>query len=142
MAAESPLERLHHIGIAVPSIQAALPGYLSALFAEAGTGVIHDPLQQARVLFLRTQPGEHAQIELVEPDSPQAPLARFLEKRGAGLHHLCYEVSGVQQALERMRGRNAVMVSRPQPAAAFQGRLIAWVMSREGLLIELLESAA
>jgi methylmalonyl-CoA/ethylmalonyl-CoA epimerase len=133
------LGRLHHVGIVVASIEAALPGFLSSLDAQATTGVIHDPLQRAKVLFLQTHPSDAALIELVEPVGDQSPVRRFLEK-GGGMNHLCYEVERLSTTLQELKARKAVIVSKPKPAVAFNGREVAWAMTQAGLLIELLES--
>ena len=61
-------------------------------------------------------------------------------KKGGGLHHLCYEVEDCEKALAAMRQRSAMIVRRPQPAVAFAGRRIAWMLTAEKLLIELLEA--
>ncbi len=123
------------------SIAEVLPGWLRSLNARALTDIIVDPLQRARVLFLQTSPAETAQIELVEPDGEDSPVQRFLA-RGGGLNHLCYEVDDLNGALDEMRRRRCVVVSKPKPAVAFNGRPVAWVMTPEWLLIELLLAEA
>lgn len=133
------LGALHHIGIVVASIEQSLPGYLAALDSHATTGVIHDPLQRANVLFLRTNPTERVQLELVEPAGEHSPVQGFLLK-GGGMHHLCYEVADMGAALQSLRKRGAMIVSEPQPAVAFGGREVAWAMTREWMLIELLSA--
>jgi len=138
MMAAAKLGRLHHVGFVVASIEKALPGFLTSFEASNGP-VIHDPLQEANVVFVRTHPNEYTQIELVEPAGERSPVSRFLAK-GGGLNHLCYEVGEIEAAIEELKGRKAVIVSRPQPAIAFNGRTIAWAMTPEWLLIELLEA--
>ncbi len=77
-------------------------------------------------------------MELVEPAGEQSPVRASLEK-GGGLHHLCYEVENCDQVISAMRQRGAMIVRRPQPAVAFEGRRIAWMLTSEKLLVELLE---
>ena len=102
--------------------------------------VFEDPNQKVRVTFLSTGPGQ-ATIELVEPAGPDAPVQRFLNERGGGvLHHVCYEVPDVQEQLVTMRARGAMIAKKPKPAVAFDGRLIAWVITAERLLIEYVEA--
>ena len=86
-------------------------------------------------------PGTDAQMELVEPAGLQSPVRAFLDK-GGGLHHFCYEVEDCEAAISSMRSRGSMIVKRPNPAVAFQGRRIAWVLTSEKLLIELLEATA
>jgi methylmalonyl-CoA/ethylmalonyl-CoA epimerase len=78
------------------------------------------------------------QLELVEPAAADSPVARFLEK-GGGLHHLCYEVDDLQRQIQWMKSQRAVLIRSPKPAVAFGGRRIAWMRTRDSLLIEYLE---
>lgn len=133
--------RLHHVGYVVGDIEKAAAGFVSSVGAHWDGKIVTDPLQGARVSFLRMRP-EDAQIELVEPDSPEAPTARFLRERGAGLHHLCYEVKDLSETLQRMRAAGNLLAKPPKPAVAFGGRRIAWLLTSEKLLLELLELEA
>ncbi len=78
-------------------------------------------------------------MELVEPAGEQSPVRAFLEN-GGGLHHICYEVADCEKALAAMRQRGAMIVRRTKPAVAFGGRGIAWLLTAEKLLVELLET--
>ena len=102
--------------------------------------IFHDPIQRVKVTFL-CMPGTDVQMELVEPAGEQSPVQAFLEK-GGGLHHLCYEVKNCDEAMLALRQRGALIVRRPKPAVAFDGRRIAWVLTAEKLLVELLETPA
>lgn len=129
--------RLHHVGFVVTSIEQAMPGFVRSLAATWDERVIHDPLQKVKVAFLTTRAGD-PQIELVEAAGEDSPVLRFLEQ-GGGLHHVCYEVADLEGQLVEFRSRGAVIAKRPKPAVAFDGRRIAWVVTAEKLLVELLE---
>jgi methylmalonyl-CoA/ethylmalonyl-CoA epimerase len=129
--------RLHHVGYVVASIERAMPGFVRSLAATWDEQVIYDPLQKVEVAFLTTRV-EDPQIELVEPAGEDSPVLRFLEQ-GGGLHHVCYEVADLEEQLVEFRSRGAVIARRPKPAVAFGGRRIAWVITAEKLLVELLE---
>lgn len=131
---------LHHVGFVVADIEDSMAGLTRSLGGTWDGQVFHDPHQRVRVAFLTGQPGS-AQIELVTPAGPGSPVARFLEERGGGLHHVCYETRDLDSALAAMRSRGALIVRRPTPAVAFQARRIAWVLTPEKLLVELLEAA-
>ncbi len=103
--------------------------------------IFADPNQKVKVAFLTTRPGD-AQVELVEPDGSDSPVLRFLNEKGGGLHHACYEVSDLEQELSDFRSRGSLIVKRPKPAVAFQGRRIAWVLTPEKFLVELLEEVS
>jgi methylmalonyl-CoA/ethylmalonyl-CoA epimerase len=67
---------------------------------------------------------------------------RFLREKGGGFHHVCYEVADLEEEMAGMKSRKALIARRPKPAVAFQGRRIAWMLTAEKLLIELLEQQA
>jgi methylmalonyl-CoA/ethylmalonyl-CoA epimerase len=128
----------HHVGYAVSSIERSLPEWCAALHPIATRGPFDDPLQRARVLFLEFAPSGATQLELIEPLGLDTPLVRFLEK-GGGLHHVCFEVDDLENHIGQMKACKAMLIRRPQPAVAFQGRKIAWMATREKLLVEYLE---
>jgi len=133
--------RLHHLGFVVADIAAAMPGFVRSLSATWDEQIFADPHQKVKVAFLTTRPGD-PQIELVEPNADDSPVLRFLHEKGGGLHHACYEVSDLEQELNGFRSRGSLIVKRPKPAVAFQGRRIAWLLTPEKFLVELLEERA
>jgi methylmalonyl-CoA/ethylmalonyl-CoA epimerase len=133
--------RLHHIGYVVRSIEKELRGVAAATLSNWNTKIFHDPLQKVRVTFLQPACPGDAQIELVEPAADDSPVRQFAEK-GGGLHHLCYEVPDLDVHLDRILGQRAggaLLVRPPQPAVAFDNRRIAWIYTREKLLLEFLD---
>jgi methylmalonyl-CoA/ethylmalonyl-CoA epimerase len=133
--------RLHHLGFVVADIAASVSGFQNSLGASWDSQIFTDPHQKVRVTFLTTRPGD-PQIELVEPVGEDSPVLRFLCDKGGGLHHACYEVRDLEGELQAFRARGSLIVKRPKPAVAFQGRRIAWLLTQEKLLIELLEESA
>jgi len=129
--------RLHHMGFVVADIATAMPAFVRSMAAEWDGQIFEDPLQKAKVAFMTTRPGD-AQIELVQPVGENSPVQRFL-LQGGGMHHLCYEVASLEAELTSFRSRGAAIASRPKPAVAFGGRRIAWVITSEKFLVELLE---
>ena len=132
--------RLHHMGFVVGSIEAAASPFAHSVNGSWTKQIIHDPIQRVNVSFIYL-PGTEVQMELVEPAGEISPVRAFLEK-GGGLHHICYQVQDCEQAIIAMRQRGAMIVRRPKPAVAFGGRRIAWVLTSEKLLVELLEESA
>ncbi len=128
---------LHHIGFVVADIEQAITGFKRSTLAEWNGRIWDDPQQQARVAFLDVR-GSPVQLELVAPLGEDSPVAQFLE-RGGGLHHLCYEVAGLEARVAEMRALGNLIVGPPTPAIAFENRRVAWLITREKLLIELLE---
>lgn len=129
---------LHHIGFVVRSITSVAEGFGDAMSATWDGKITHDPTQQVRVTFLYPADPRNPVFELVEPASETSPVSHFLRKQG-GLHHLCYEVDELEATLEEARAVGIAMVAPPTPAVAFEGRRIAWVCSRNRLLMEFLE---
>jgi len=129
---------LHHVGFVVESIAEVGHYFARSVGARWDGKVSCDPLQEADVAFLWNDGAGCPMIELVQPSGSASPLHRFL-KRGGGLHHLCYEVDSLQIQLESSRLSGALIVKPPLPAVAFGGRCIAWVYTRQKLLLEYLE---
>jgi methylmalonyl-CoA/ethylmalonyl-CoA epimerase len=123
-----------HVGIAVPSIADALHFYQDILGLTPGHPESADG---ARIVSLTL--GESA-IELLEPSNPDSPVARFLEKRGPGIHHICYRVPDLDQALERCRAAGYRLVDAT-PRTGAGGRRIAFLHPKAtaGILLELTE---
>jgi len=128
------LQKINHIGIAVQSLDATLPFYQNALdMAFTGTEEVAE--QKVRVAML--QVGE-SKIELLEPTSPDSPIAKFLEKNGPGIHHIAYEVDDIEAAIAHMKEQGARMIDEV-PRNGAHGTRIAFVhpKSSNGVLTEL-----
>ena len=131
--------RLHHVGYVVRSIKETADRIAQSVAASWDEKIIQDPLQDAKVAFLVGIAQEFPLVELVEPASAGSPVANFL-KRGGGLHHLCYEVESLDKQLEFSRTIGGIIVRPPLPAVAFDRRRIAWVYTKDGLLLEFLDA--
>ena len=129
---------LHHIGCVVDSIEARIGSYGLALGSASVSQIFEDPIQRSRVAFLDLPAPGSVRLELIQPATPDSPVARFLEK-GGGLHHLCYEVDDLPAQIQRMKSQRALLIRSPKPAVAFGGRHIAWMRTPDSLLIEYLE---
>jgi len=127
---------IHHIAIVVRDLDAALEFYRDALGLEV-TERREVPDEGVEIAFLPT--GE-AEIELLRPLSDEGGVARFLEKRGEGLHHVCLAVEDVGAAMERLRAAGARLLSE-EPRAGTHGTRYVFVHPRSahGVLLELYE---
>ena len=103
------LNKINHIGIAVSSLDETLPFYRDML-GMTFLGVEEVAEQKVKVAMLEV--GE-SKIELLEPTSPESPVAKFLEKNGPGIHHVAYEVADINSAIERLGRRRED--DRPNP---------------------------
>jgi methylmalonyl-CoA/ethylmalonyl-CoA epimerase len=115
-----------------------MEGFVRSLAASWDGRIYEDPLQKVKVAFLAARPGD-TPIELVEPAADDSPVMRFLREKGGGLHHVCYEVPNLEEQMAEMKSRGSSIARRPRPAVAFNGRRIAWMLTAEKLLVELLE---
>jgi len=129
---------LHHLGFVVASIADSAERFTRSIRGAWDGRIIHDPFQTVHAAFLQQPSPAEALIELLQPDGPQSRVAAFL-KRGGGLHHLCYEVDALDEQLEYSRSEGAVVTQKPVAAPAFDGRRVAWVYTRDKLLLEYLE---
>lgn len=125
-----------HLGIAVAALDERIEFWRDALGLSVG-GVEVVESEGVRVAFL--QAGE-ARIELLEPTDARSPIARHIEKRGEGIHHLTLRVDDIETALERARG-HGVEVLGEAPRRGAEGARVAFLHPRScgGVLLELVE---
>ena len=126
--------RVAHVGVAVASLAEALAFYRDVLGLEPGPPESADGATIVSLAF-----GDVA-IELLEPRRPDSPVAKFLAKRGPGIHHICYRVPDLDRALERCRAAGYRLVDA-MPRRGAGGRRIAFVHPKAtaGVLLELTE---
>ncbi len=126
--------RIAHVGIAVPALEPALAFYRDVL------GLTPHPPETADGATIVTLPFGESDIELLVPETPDGPVARFLERRGPGIHHICYRVTDLDQALDACRKAGYRLVDEV-PRRGAGGRRIAFLhpKSTAGILLELTE---
>lgn len=129
----------HHVGVAVASIEKALPVYADVFGYRLLSGPFQDPIQRVSVCFLGAGESGEIVIELVEPSGDNSPVTGVLSK-GIGAYHVCYTVRELDSAIAYLRQHGCLILGNPVPAVAFGGRRIAWVLMPTRQLIELLES--
>jgi len=134
------IKRVDHVAIVVHSVEEALRFYRDLLGIEPST-VMAFPSEGVRIAFLPAGGPQGSQLELIEPMDPAGSVARFLEKRGEGLHHICLEVDDIDQELERLRAHGAAVLDAV-PRQAAEGRAIfLHPRGTHGVLLELVERA-
>ena len=124
--------RIAHIGVAVTDLAAALPFYTSVL------GLVPRPAEQADGATIVSIPFGESDVELLQPLSAESPVAKFLEKRGPGIHHVCYRVPDLEAALAACRAAGYRLVDET-PRTGAHGKRIAFLhpKSTAGILVEL-----
>src|SRR5215212_10718721 len=123
---------LDHIGIAVKSLDAA------KIYEALGLEIEHVEVvetQGVKTAFLSV--GDSS-LELLEPTGPDSPVAKFIEKRGEGIHHICLRVDNIEEHLERLKAEGFRLIDEaPVPGA--HGCRVAFLHPGNGVLIELSE---
>ncbi len=127
------ITRIDHLGIAVRSIEAALPYYEKAL----GLKCAHReevPSQQVKTAFFDV--GE-VHLELLEPTSPESPVAKFIEKNGEGIHHIAFATTDINGQLGQAKGAGTRLIHE-QPFEGAAGKLVAFLHPKStfGVLTE------
>ena len=108
------IQELHHIGIAVRSLDESIPRYVDGLGLQL-QGIEEVPTEQVRVAVVLAG---STRIELLEPTGPESPIARFLDKRGPGVHHLAFQVADTGEMIKVLTEAGAPMLDEsPRPGA-------------------------
>ena len=131
-----PVQALNHIGIAVESIEQQRPFYEQTLGAQFEQ-IEEVPDQRVRVGFFRVQ---NVRLELLEPTDAESPIAKFLEKRGPGLHHLAFTVADLPARIAELKAEGIRMID-DVPRIGAHRMQIAFLhpKSSHGVLTELCE---
>lgn len=126
--------RVSHIGIAVEALAETLPFFRDVL------GLRETPLDDADgASIVGLQAGEPL-VELLEAENEESPIARFIAKRGPGIHHICFSVDDLDETMDRCR-RAGVRLIDEKPRVGAEGKRIAFLhpKSTGGVLVELSE---
>ena len=132
------MTKIRHIAIAVRSLEEAVPAYRKLLGDQEGTEEIVEE-QKVKAVFFSA--GE-SRIELLEATGPDSPIAKFLARRGPGLHHIALTVPDLEKALEEMKQAGMVLIDE-KPRTGAGGERIAFVHPENfsGVLVELIEES-
>src|SRR6478752_6480036 len=128
---------LDHIGIAVRDLPAALTFYRDALGLEVEASE-EVTTQHVRAHFV---PVGESSLELLEATAPESAIAKYIEKRGPGLHHITLRVDGLAAALKQLKERGVRLIDE-QPRPGAEASLVAFIhpSSAHGVLVELKQS--
>lgn len=126
------LKQISHLGVAVKNIEPAMDFYKSVFHVP-----VSSPITAGDIKVSMVEIGDSS-IELIQPISDKGVIAKFLEKRGQGIHHVCFEVDDMASAIESLRAQGVEPVRDPAPGA--EG-LSAFLYPKDtfGMLIELVQ---
>lgn len=130
------MERVDHIGIAVKDIESVLPYYTKTLKLSL-LAIEEVESQKVKVAFLDAG---NVKIELLEPTDEGSPVARFIEKRGEGVHHIAFGVSNIRERMAQLKEKG-VQLLQEEPKVGAGGAEVAFMhpKSSYGVLYELCE---
>jgi methylmalonyl-CoA/ethylmalonyl-CoA epimerase len=129
--------KINHIAIVVEDIEKALAVYRDAIGLPL-EHIAEEPAEQVRVAFLPTTSGE---IELIQPTTSDSGVAKFLAKRGEGLHHICLEVDSIGATMQTMKSRGLQILGEPRVNQRGEKYVFIHPKSAHGVLLELYERA-
>jgi len=133
------IERLNHVAVAVPDLDAAAATYREVLGA-AVSEPVDQPDHGVTTVFVEL---ENTKIELIRPLGADSPIAKFLERSpGGGVHHVCYEVGDIRAARDRMRAAGMRVLGDGEPRTGAHGKPVLFLHPKDfyGTLIELEEA--
>ena len=130
------LEKIDHVGIAVKDIEASLRIYKD-VFGMKPSLVYESPHTKAKIAFI---PIGDVKVELIQPCDPESVMAKFLENKGEGIHHLCYKVKDVDESLRELEKKGLQLIDKKSRKVREKER-IAFLdpKSTNGVLIELIQ---
>jgi methylmalonyl-CoA epimerase len=130
------LRKINHVAIAVNNLEEVAKFYQNVLGLKL-TNVEVVTAQKTKAGFFKI--GE-SNIELVQPSEPDSPLVKFLETKGQGIHHICFEVDNIESAVKALQEKGAIMIDqKPRPGAHNTKVAFIHPKSSIGVLIELCE---
>jgi methylmalonyl-CoA epimerase len=132
---EQPPLAIHHVGIAVPSIDDAMHFYGDRLGLSI-VDTVEMPERQLKVVFVQAA---NMLIELLEPTDPNSTVSRFLERRGPGLHHLCFGTPDIRAHLRDLRDKGVELIDEEARPGAHGDVAFLQPSSALGVLVELLQ---
>jgi methylmalonyl-CoA/ethylmalonyl-CoA epimerase len=127
--------KVNHIAIVVEDIEKALGVYRDVLGLPL-EHIAEEPTEQVRVAFL---PAANGEIELIQPTTDNSGVAKFLSKKGEGLHHICLEVDSIETARAEMAARGLEVLGQVRTNQRGEKYIFIHPKSAHGVLIELYE---
>ncbi|MDB5088820.1 MAG: methylmalonyl-CoA epimerase [Mucilaginibacter sp.] len=128
------MNKIEHIGIAVTSLKSA--GEIYEKLLNIAIYKTEEVLSEGvKTAFLQTGPNK---IELLEASNPESPIAKFIAKKGEGIHHIAFEVDNIRAEMERLKNEGFVLLNE-EPKLGADNKLVCFVhpKSANGVLIEL-----
>jgi methylmalonyl-CoA/ethylmalonyl-CoA epimerase len=133
------IKKVNHIAVVVPDLDGAMNFWVDAL----GLKLSHKEHVASQAVDVAFLPVGDSKIELIQPIDNESGVARYLAKKGPGMHHICFEVDDIEAALARLKEADVQLINEV-PTVGADGRKFAFIhpKSANGVLVELYELAA
>ncbi len=130
------IKKISHIAVIVPELEEAMNFWVDAL----GLSLVHIEHVEDQGVDVAFLPAGESDIELLEPIDSESGVARYLQKRGPGMHHICFEVDDIEETLARLKAAGIPLIDE-EPTIGTGGKKIAFVHPKGtgGVLVELYE---
>lgn len=128
------MQKIEHIGIAVKSLETSIPLFEKLLNTTCYKNELVES-EKVNTAFFKTGPNK---IELLESTDPEGVIARFVEKKGEGVHHIAFDVTDIEAEMERLKNEGFILLNdKPKPGA--DNKLVCFLHPKHtnGILIEL-----
>lgn len=129
--------KIDHICFAVRNLQEGITYWSNVFGYKQMTHIIENSLQKVKVVFLSSE--ESLTIKLIEPLENNKSLVNFVN-RGGGFHHICFKCSDMSEKLDELNSKGLITLVAPQPGEAFNNNNIAFLLAKNGLNIELIDT--
>ena len=129
--------KIDHICFAVRNLNDGVAYWESVFGYRQMTGIVENSLQKVKVTFLNKE--ESITIKLIEPLESNKTLLNFVHK-GGGFHHICFKCSNLDVQMTELTGKGLITLVPPQPGEAFNNHNIAFMLARNGINIELIDT--
>ena len=132
------MEKIEHIGIAVKSLESSNELF-AKLFGQSHYKIEEVASEGVNTSFFQVGPNK---IELLEATKPDSPIAKFIEKKGEGIHHIAFDVKDIEAEMERLRGEGFTVLNE-KPKRGADNKLVCFLHPKttNGVLIELCQDA-
>lgn len=139
--------KLDHVGFVVEKID-DFRKLLEVFEPDVVTGPVADPIQKVSASFVRIGGGHDVYVEILEPTADDSPINNFIRKKGGGLHHLCFEVDNIEDAVKELIDEGFKLVTPPVACVGYDENFrrncaaatrIAFFIMADKLLVELIE---
>lgn len=129
--------KLDHICFAVKNLPAAIDYWTHTFGFTQKTRIVENSRQKVKVVFLNGD--NNMTIKLIEPFANNLSLINFVN-HGGNFHHLCFKCSDLDEKIDELTKKGLIMLVRPQPGEAFNNHNIAFMLTRQGINIELIDT--